>query len=111
MAIIIIRNQNFVTPFKASENVPVNSHSEEMFPQQVLTPVKNKNATASRAPRRPRDYKVRQHCEMSNHHLNTGFMEKGDQTTNIALTNGQGEPENNWYVNAFCFLCSGIDLG
>ena len=30
--------------------------------------------------------------------LNAGFMEKGDQTTNITLTDGQGEPENNWYA-------------
>ena len=101
MAIIIIRNQNFVTPFKASENVPVNSRSEEMFPQQVLTPVKNKNATASRAPRRPQDYKVRQASLQDKgftNHLNAGFMEKGDQTTNITLTHGKGEPENNWYA-------------
>ena len=64
MAIIIIRNQNFVTPFEAkSENVPLDSlDSEEMFPQQVVTPVKNKNATASRVPRRPQDYKVGKHC-------------------------------------------------
>ena len=111
MAIIIIRNQNFVTPFKSSENVPVNSQSEEMSPQQVLTPVKNKNATASRAPRRPQDYKVSQHCKMSIHYLNAGFMEKGDQTANITFTNGEGEPKNNWYVKTFCFLCSKTDLG
>ena len=43
--------------------------------------------------------------------LNAGFMEKGDQTTNITLTDGQGEPENNRYVYAFCFLCDGTDLG
>ena len=60
MAIIIIRNQNFVTPFKASENVPLDP--EEMFPQQVVTPVKNKNAASSRIHRRPQDYKVGLHC-------------------------------------------------
>lgn len=32
------------------------------------------------------------------YHLNAGFMEKGDQTTNITLTDGQREPENNWYA-------------
>ena len=66
MAIIIIRNQNFVTPFQSSENVPLDSCSEEMFPQQVVTPVKTtKNeAATSRAHRRPKDYKVTQYCIM-----------------------------------------------
>ena len=66
MEIIIIRNQNFVNPV-FSENVLLpNSHSEEMFPQQVVTPVKTtKNeAATSRAPRRPKDYKVTQYCIM-----------------------------------------------
>ena len=66
MAIIIIRNQNFVNPV-FSENVLLpSSHSEEMFPQQVVTPVKTtKNeAATSRAYRRPKDYKVTQYCIM-----------------------------------------------
>lgn len=66
MAIIIIRNQNFVNPV-FSENVLLqSSHSEEMFPQQVVTPVKTtKNeASTSRAHRRPKDYKVTQYCIM-----------------------------------------------
>ena len=37
-------------------------------------------------------------------------MEKGDQTTNITLTNGQGEPENNWYVSRFSVHFCGINF-